>query len=54
LTGTKSFTEEVEEVLLAREPRYAAAAHHVISTEGQTVEEVVQTVLKAVGNRPNG
>jgi shikimate kinase len=54
LTGTKSFTQEVEEVLLAREPRYAAAAHHIISTEEQTVEEVVQAVLRAVGNRSNG
>jgi shikimate kinase len=32
LTGNKSFTEEVEEVLRDRQPKYRAAAHHVIDT----------------------
>jgi shikimate kinase len=54
LTGAKSFTDEVDEVLRAREPQYAAAAHHIIPTEGQTVEQVVETVLAHVGNLPNG
>jgi shikimate kinase len=54
LTGTKSFTEEVEEVLREREPKYQAAADHTISTEGRGVEEVAEAILAQVRNRPNG
>ncbi len=48
LTGTKSFTEEIQEVLEQRLPKYQAAADHVISTEGRTVEEVVASILARV------
>jgi shikimate kinase len=54
LTGTKSFTEEVSDVLKARERQYATAADHVIATEGRTVEQVVEAVLAHAGNPPNG
>ncbi len=50
LTGAKSFVEEIEEVLRERTPVYAAAADHVIATDGKTVDEIadaVQGVLKA-------
>ena len=40
LTGTKSFTEEVEEVLERRRPLYRRIAHYEVDTEGRTVEEV--------------
>ena len=39
---------EVEEVLQTRQPLYAAAAHVVIDTAGQSVEQVVEKVLAAV------
>ncbi len=48
LTGTKSFTEEIQEVLQQRLPKYQAAADHVIATEGRTVEEVVTSILARV------
>ena len=48
LTGTKSFTEEIQEVLEQRLPKYQAAADHVIATEGRTVEEVVACILARV------
>ncbi len=48
LTGTKSFTEEIQEVLQQRLPKYQAAADHVIATEGRTVEEVVASILARV------
>jgi shikimate kinase len=48
LTGTKSFTEEVEEVLRERRPRYQAAADHVIGTDGRTVAQVAEEVLAKV------
>ncbi|MFT7489400.1 MAG: shikimate kinase [Candidatus Promineifilaceae bacterium] len=45
LTGTKSFTEEVEEVLAERTPKYAAAADHVIDDQGLSIEQVTQKVI---------
>lgn len=47
LTETKSFTDEVAEVLERRAPLYAAAAHHTIPTDGKTVEDVAEEVLQA-------
>lgn len=45
LTG-KSFTEEVEEVLRERTPRYTAAADYVIDTDGLTIEQVATKIRK--------
>jgi shikimate kinase len=49
LTGTKSFTEEIEEVLRERRPKYQAAADHVIPTDGRTPAEVAETILAQLG-----
>jgi shikimate kinase len=51
LTGTKSFTEEVEEVLRERQPKYAAAADHVIVTEDRTPAQVAEAILATL-SRP--
>ena len=48
LTGSKSFIEEVEEVLRERTPKYKAAADHVIATDQKTIGEIVDTILQAV------
>ena len=40
LTGAKSFTEEVEEVLQRRTPLYRRIAHHEVDTDGRTVEDI--------------
>ena len=45
LTGRKSFTEEVEEVLQERRPRYQAAADHVIETDGRPAAAVAEAIL---------
>lgn len=45
LTGRKSFTEEVEEVLQERRPLYQAAADHVIETDGRPAAAVAEAVL---------
>jgi shikimate kinase len=45
LTGTKSFTEEVEEVLSVRQPLYRNAAHHVIDTSKLSVDEVASEII---------
>ena len=53
LTGTKSFTDEVEEVLREREPRYKAAADHVIQTDGRSLAQVADAILARVQNSPD-
>ena len=45
LTGTKSFVEEIAEVLAERRPQYSAAAHHVIPTDHVTVMQVADSIL---------
>jgi shikimate kinase len=44
LTGGKSFTDEVAEVLEARIPKYAAAAHCQIDTDERTPDEIASLV----------
>ena len=48
LTGAKSFTEEVEEVLRERQPKYKSAANHIIETDGRSVAEVAVAILALV------
>ena len=45
LTGTKSFVDEVQDVLRERTPRYEAAADHVIATDGRSVEQIADEIL---------
>ncbi len=48
LTGTKTFVEEIEEVLAARNPQYQAAADHVIPTDGRSVNQIVDAILSCI------
>jgi shikimate kinase len=48
LTGTKSFIEEIQEVLEERAPKYAAAADHVIETDCRGVNEIVDDILRSL------
>ena len=45
LTGAKSFTDEVAEVLEVRTPKYRAAAQHFIETDTLTPGQVADGVL---------
>lgn len=45
LTGTKSFIEEIQDVLRERTPKYAAAAHHRIDTEGRSIVQIADEIL---------
>jgi len=45
LTGTKSFVEEVEEVLRERTPKYRVAADHIIETDGRSIVQIADEVL---------
>ncbi len=45
LTGTKSFVDEIQDVLRGRMPKYQAAADHVIATDTRSINQLVETVL---------
>lgn len=45
LTGAKSFVEEIEEVLRERTPKYQAAADHIVSTDGRSIDELVKSLI---------
>lgn len=51
LTGEKSFTEEVEEVLTRRTPIYAAAAQYEIDTETLTPQQVADQIVEIWNSR---
>lgn len=53
LTGTKSFTDEVDEVLQRRDPLYRKIAHHAVDTDGRTVDEVAAEVRRLVVAEPS-
>lgn len=46
LTGEKSFTEEVAEILEQRTPKYRSAAQYEIDTEQLTPEQVADRIIK--------
>ena len=46
LTGAKSFTDEVEEVLARRTPSYAAAACYEIDTDALTPGQVASRIVE--------
>jgi shikimate kinase len=45
LTGSKSFLEEIAQVLEERRPMYRAAADHVLPTDNQSVAQVADAIL---------
>lgn len=55
LTGTKSFVEEIQEVLTERRPKYQAASDYTIATDGQTIDHLANLVWRefaASSSRP--
>jgi shikimate kinase len=44
LTAGKSFTEEVEDVLRERTPKYTTAAHHQVETDGRAPEDIAAEI----------
>jgi shikimate kinase len=48
LTGTKSFVDEIQDVLRERTPKYQAAADHIIVTDGRSPHQLLETVLALV------
>jgi len=45
LSGTKSFVEEIEEILEIRKPHYQAAADVIIPTDHETPESIANQIL---------
>ncbi len=48
LSGTKTFIEEIEEILKERTPKYQVAADHVIPTDHSSPEQVVDAILALI------
>jgi len=48
LTGRKSFLDEVDEILEAREPVYARYADYIIETDGRTLSEIANDIIHIV------
>lgn len=48
LTGTKSFVDEVQDVLRERTPKYEAAADHVISTDERSIMQIADEILARI------
>lgn len=48
LTGAKSFTDEVDEVLQRRTPLYHRIAHHEIETDGRSPDEIASEIASLV------
>ena len=44
LTDSKSFTDEVVEMLQRRTPRYERISHHRVETDDRSVDEVVKVI----------
>ena len=45
LTGTKTFIDEIEEILTERTPKYQAASDHIIPTDHATPEQVTDSIF---------
>ena len=48
LSGTKTFVEEIEEILKERTSKYQAAADHVIPTDHSSPTQVTDTILSLI------
>ena len=48
LSGTKTFVEEIEDILKERTPKYQAAADHVISTDHSSPQQIADTILSLI------
>ena len=48
LSGTKSFVEEIEEILEIRTPHYQAAADHVFPTDQISPEHITDAILSRI------
>ena len=48
LTGTKSFVDEIRDVLRERAPKYQAAADHVVMTDNRSIIQLVEALRARV------
>ena len=52
LTGTKSFTDEIRDVLTERNPIYRKAAHYIVGTDGISIAQVIERIRQAIFHEP--
>jgi shikimate kinase len=51
LSGTKTFIEEIEDILKDRSPKYQAAADHVIPTDRTSPDQIVDSILSLISKQ---
>ncbi len=53
LSGTKTFVEEIEEILKERTPKYQAAANHIIPADHFSPEQVMDSIFSLLSDSCN-
>ena len=48
LSGTKTFVEEIEDILKERTPKYQAAANHIVSTDQASPQQIADSILSLI------
>ena len=48
LSGTKSFVEEIKDILKERTPKYQAAADHIIPTDHNSPRQIADSILSLI------
>lgn len=48
LSGTKSFVEEIKDILKERTPKYQAAADHIIPTDQTSPDKIADSILSLI------
>ena len=48
LSGTKTFVEEIEDILKERTPKYQATADHVIPTDHSSPYQIAEAILSCI------
>ena len=51
LSGTKTFVEEIEDILKERTPKYQAAADHIIPTDDTSPDQIADTILSCISKQ---
>ena len=51
LSGTKTFVEEIEEILVIRYPKYQAAADFVIPTDQSPPEQITELIVNRISSK---
>ena len=49
LSGTKTFVEEIAEILKERTPKYQAASDHMVPTDSHSPDQIAKSIVSLIG-----